>query len=142
MDMPTENSFTIEQYLRGKVRNISVTDDALLTILADASLKAGTITSGAEVSALSEKQVDLATAFLYVWIAGSPTTSEKVSDKDGDWSHSEGGEQMSANVLNRFLRMANDIFEKYGLDKVGSNAWGMVGYGFHNIRHYGGTRKR
>ena len=140
--MPTENSLTIEQYLRGKVRNINVTDDALLTILADASKKAGAITSGAEVSTLSEKQLDLATAFLYVWIAGSPTMSEKLSDKDGDWSHSEGGEQMSANVLNRFLRMANDIFEKYGFDKIGSNAWGMGGYGFATLLPYGGTRKR
>lgn len=140
--MPTENSFTIEQYLRGKVRNILVTDDALKTILADASVKAGTIEAGTEVSTLSEKQLDLSTAFLYVWIAGSPTMSEKRSDKDGDWSHAEGGEQMSANVLNRFLRMANDIFAKYGLDNIGNNAWGMVGHGFHNIRHYGGTRKR
>ena len=140
--MPNETSYTIEQYLRGKVRNISVTDDALLSILADAGKKAGAIDSGAEFSALTEKQADLATAFLYVWVAGSPTMSQKISDKDGDWSHSEGGEQLSAHVLNRYLRMANDIFAKYGLDAVGGNAWGMVGHGFHNIRHYGGNRKR
>lgn len=127
--MPT-STFTIEQYLKGKVRNIPVTDDALLTILTDAG-----ITPGSEATELTEKQRDLATAYLYVWIAGSPTMSQKVADSDGDWSHSEGGEQMSANVLNRFLRMANQIFEKYGMTKVGGNSWGMVGYGFHNIRN-------
>lgn len=140
--MPME-TFTIEQYLKGKVRNVKVTDDALPTILVDAGKKAGKpIEAGADVSTLTEKQLDLATAYLYVWIAGSPTMSEKVSDKDGDWSHSEGGEQMSANVLNRFLRMANDIFEKYEIPKVGSNSWDMVGNGFHNIRYSGGVRRR
>ncbi len=140
--MPTENSFTIEQYLKGKVRNLNVTDDALKTILADASAKAGAIGYGTDISELSEKQLDVATAFLYVWIAGSPTVSEKRSDNDGDWSHSEGGEQMSANILNRFLRLANDIFTKYGLETIGSNSWKMEGHGFHNVRNYGGIRKR
>lgn len=129
--------FTIEQYLKGKVRNISVTDDALQSILTDAGVKAGS-----DATTLSVREREIATAWLYVWIAGSPTMSEKVSDKDGDWSHSEGGEQMSANVLNRFLRMANDIFEKYALPKVGSNSWDMVGNGFHNIRYGGGRRTR
>ena len=139
--MPT-NAQSIEKYLQGKVR-VKVTDDALLTILVDAGNSAGAkIEAGADVDTLSAKQLELATAYLYVWVASSPTMTEKVADSDGDWSHSEGGEQMSANVLNRFLRMANDIFAKYGLDTIGNNAWGMVGHGFHNIRHYGGTRKR
>lgn len=129
--------FTIEQYLKGKVRNINVTDDALQAILTDAG-----VTAGSDATTLSVKEREIATAWLYVWIAGSPTMSEKVSDSDGDWSHSEGGEQMSANVLNRFLRMANDIFEKYELPKVGSNSWDMVGNGFHNIRYGGGRRTR
>lgn len=138
--MPTQ-IITIEQYLKGKVRNMTVTDDALITILTDAGKKTGgKIDADADVDSLSEMQLDLATAYLYVWIAGSPTMSEKVSDKDGDWSHSEGGEQMSANVLNRFLRMANEIFDKYAMPKVGSNAWDMVGNGFHNIRNGYGRR--
>ncbi len=134
--MQTE-TYTIEQYLKGKVRNIKVTDDALLSILTDAGVE-----SGADATKLSVKERELACAWLYVWVAGSPTMSQKVSDSDGDWSHSEGGEQMSANVLNRFLRMANDIFEKYALPKVGSNSWDMVGNGFHNIRYSGGRRTR
>ena len=131
----TTNAQSIEKYLQGKVR-VKVTDDALLTILVDAGNSAGAkIEAGADVDTLSAKQLELATAYLYVWVASSPTMTEKVADSDGDWSHSEGGEQMSANALNRFLRMANQIFEKYGLNKVGGNSWGMVGYGFRNIRN-------
>ena len=89
---------------------------------------------------LTEKQRDLTLAGIYVWAATSPSTSARVRDEDGDWSHSEGGEQMSANVLNRFLRMANEIFDKYAMPKVGSNAWDMVGNGFHNIRNGYGRR--
>ena len=47
--MPME-TFTIEQYLKGKVRNVKVTDDALPTILVDAGKKAGAkIEAGADV---------------------------------------------------------------------------------------------
>ena len=129
--MPT--SYTIEQYLKGKVRNITVPDEALLSILAENEIE-----SGAAYGELTQKQRDLALAGLYVWVAMSPTTSQKVSDKDADWEHSEGGETMWANVLNRFLRMANEIYDKYKMPLVGNNRWGMVGRGFHDIRNYGG----
>lgn len=129
--MPTV--FTIEQYLKGKVRNINVPDEALLSILAE-----NDIDCCAAYADLTQKQRDLALAGLYVWVALSPTTSQKVSDKDADWEHSEGGETMSANVLNRFLRMANEIYAKYQIPTVGENKWGFVGRGFHNIHSNGG----
>lgn len=129
--MPT--FYTIEQYLKGKVRNITVPDEALLSILAENDIE-----EGAAYGELAQKQRDLALAGLYVWVALSPTTSQKVSDKDADWEHSEGGETMSANVLNRFLRMANEIYAKYQIPTVGENKWGVVGRGFHNIRSNGG----
>lgn len=129
--MPTACNYTIETYLRGKVRNIEVTDDALQSILAELE-----IDDGAEYARLSQKQKDLALAGLYAWICTSPTQSSKVSDEDGDWSHSEGGEQMSATSLNRYMRMANDIYKKYGLPLLGSNKWGFKGSGFRKIRRY------
>ena len=79
--MPT--FYTIEQYLKGKVRNITVPDEALLSILAENDIE-----EGAAYGGLAQKQRDLALAGLYVWVAMSPTTSQKVSDKDADW---EGG---------------------------------------------------
>lgn len=127
--MPTACNYTIETYLKGKVRNIEVTDEALQSILAELE-----ISDGAEYSSLSQKQKDLALAGLYAWIYTSPTQSSKVSDEDGDWSHSEGGEQMSATSLNRYLRMANNIYKKYDMPLLGSNRWGFKGTGFRKIR--------
>ena len=129
--MPTACNYTIETYLRGKVRNIEVTDDALQSILAELE-----IADGSEYSSLSQKQKDLALAGLYAWIWTSPTQSSKVSDEDGDWSHSEGGEQMSASSLNRYMRMANEIYKKYDMPLLGSNRWGFKGTGFRKIRRY------
>lgn len=129
--MPTACNYTIETYLRGKVRNIEVTDDALQSILAELE-----IADGSEYSSLSQKQKDLALAGLYAWIWTSPTQSSKISDEDGDWSHSEGGEQMSASSLNRYMRMANNIYKKYDMPLLGSNRWGFKGTGFRKIRRY------
>lgn len=129
--MPTACNYTIETYLRGKVRNIEVTDDALQSILAELE-----IADGSEYASLSQKQKDLALAGLYAWIWTSPTQSAKVSDEDGDWSHSEGGEQMSASSLNRYMRMANNIYKKYDMPLLGSNRWGFKGTGFRKIRRY------
>lgn len=129
--MPAACNYTIETYLRGKVRNIEVTDDALQSILADLEIDDGT-----EYASLSQKQKDLALAGLYAWIWTSPTQSAKVSDEDGDWSHSEGGEQMSASSLNRYMRMANEIYKKYDMPLLGINQWGFKGTGFHKIRRY------
>jgi hypothetical protein len=129
--MPAACNYTIETYLRGKVRNIEVTDEALQSILADLEIDDGT-----EYASLSQKQKDLALAGLYAWICTSPTQSSKISDEDGDWSHSEGGEQMSASSLNRYMRMANEIYKKYDMPLLGSNRWGFKGTGFHKIRRY------
>ncbi|KGF50445.1 hypothetical protein [Prevotella disiens] len=133
--MPTE--FTIEQYLRGSVRNIDVPDNTLLAILAKVGVKPDT-----PFSELSEKESDLSLAGLYIWLASSPTSSKKVSDKDAHWEHSEGGETMSAHALNRYLRMANDIYAKYNMPTVGNNKWGMIGRGIHNIRHDSNYKER
>ena len=129
-----QESYTIEDYLRGVV-NVSISDTALKSIC-----KRLKITPGSEYDSLSEKQVDLSTAWLYVWLSGSPTTSSKISDKDGDWSHSEGGETMSANVLKGYLKMANELFAKWDEPAVGKDKWGMSCGGLHDIRNYGGGR--
>lgn len=134
--MPTD-VYTIEQYLKGKVRNIDVPDEALLSILAENGIE-----SKSAYADLAQKQRDLALAGLYVWVAMSPTTSQKVTDKDANWEHSEGGETMSANVLNRFLRMANEIYAKYEMPTMGTNKWGFVGRGLHNIHRSGNYRER
>ena len=125
------NQYTISDYLKGKVRNISIPDETLLSICADADVSKDTLYSGA-----TKKQKDLALAWLYVWIAGSPTQSGGHTEEDADWKSSENGERMSAKVLDNYLAMANRLFEKYGLETVSPHKWGFVGRGFRNIRKH------
>lgn len=152
-----EESLTISQYLSGTVRNINVPDLAVKTMIMNAGC--GTVTyekevidpdtgeshkevvteqvnPNTDVTLLSDKERELCQAWLYVWVAGSPTQSGGYTEEDADWRSSENGERMSASVLKNYLAMANKIFEKYGLDTISTNKWGFVGSGFHNIRKY------
>lgn len=126
-----DTSFTIEKYLKGKVRNITIPDNALQSICADAD-----VDPLLDYEEATERQRDLALAWLFVWIAGSPTQSGGFTEEDADWKSSENGERMSAGVLKNYLGMANKIFEKYGLETISTNRWGFVGRGFHNIRKH------
>lgn len=132
--------FTVGRYLKSLVRNISIDDDTLTGILIRRGLDKDTPLEA--VTEEKTKNLELSQADVYAWVALSPTTSKQVKDADGDWSHEEGGETMSALVLNRFLRMANDIYAKYEEPKVGDNSWGMSGSGFHDVRNYGGLRDK
>lgn len=124
---------TLETYLRGKVRNIEITDDAMMSALVDAQAEPGMAAMDA-----TDKQKDLALASIFIWIAGSPTRSQSIKDADGRWSHEEGGEQMSALAANRYLAMANELRKKWGLTAVANSQWGFKGSGFHDVRNYGG----
>lgn len=123
--------FTIKDYLEGKVRNITIPDKALLSICADAEVNPSTPYAEA-----TERQKDLSLAWLYAWVAGSPTQSGGWSEEDADWRKTENGERMSASVLKQYLAMANKIFEKYDLPVIGEESWGFVGRGIRNPRRY------
>lgn len=121
--------YTVGDYIRGKVRGITVPDEALLSICADAGTDPCMLMSDA-----TERERDLSSAWLYLWIAGGPSQRGSVRDADADWEHSEGGERMSADTIRRYLSMANDIFSKYDLPEVGGERWGFVGHGLRNPR--------
>lgn len=140
-------TLTIGQYIQGKFRNITVTEEALVSALTEAGATTvmvesqgelgETIISNIPVSAdtllsqLTEKQRDLALAGVYVWAATSTSTSSRVSDSDGDWSHSEGGERLTEADKNHFLRLAKALYAKWGLELAGSSGlWGFRGTGF------------
>ena len=128
---------TIEQYLSGKVRNITVPDNAISTIIMDSGITSvESPDKDTDISLLSLRERELCLAWLYVWIAGSPTQSGGWSEEDADWKQSENGERMSAGVLKQYLAMANDIFSKYDLPNVGGEKWGFVGRGIRNPRRY------
>ena len=125
-----QGRYTIRRYLNGKVRNITLPDDAFLSICADAGIE-----SSAEYTDTTQKQRDLAVAYFYVWICSPVTQTSGITEEDADWKHTNGGEHMSAKLLEKYLDMANDIFAKYGLPLVGEEQWGFVGRGIRNPRN-------
>lgn len=129
------DTLTIQRYLGGKVRNINIPDDAIATIIMDAGITSvESPDKDTDINQLSLRERELCLAWLYVWIAGSPTQSGGWTEEDADWKQSENGERMSASVLKQYLAMANDIFDKYDLPLVGGDEWGFVGRGIRNPR--------
>ncbi len=132
----TENQIiTAEEYVKTLSPNAAVSESAVKGILIDAGIDAGT-----PATELTEKQKDLALAYLLIRIAFNPIMSQKVTDKDGDWEHYEGSEQWSRSQLMQFLILARDLLAKWGITdaRIESLApkWGMKGSGFRKIRRY------
>lgn len=132
----TENQIiTAEEYIKSISPSANISESTVKGILIDASIDAGT-----PATELTEKQKDLALAYLLIRIAFNPIMSQKVTDKDGDWEHSEGSEQWSRSQLLQYLILARDLLAKWGITdaRVESLApkWGMKGTGFHKIRKY------
>jgi hypothetical protein len=131
-----QNQFiTAEEYIQTLSPNAGISESTVKGILADAG-----IMEGIPATELTEKQKDLALAYLLIRIAFNPLMSRKVTDKDGDWEHSEGSEQWSRSQLMQFLILARDLLKKWGITdaRVETLApkWGMKGSGFHKIRRY------
>lgn len=131
----TENQInvTAEEYIQSISPNANVSESTVKGILIDAGIEAGT-----PATELTEKQKDLALAYLLIRIAFNPIQSQRVTDKDGDWEHSEGSEQWSRSQLLQFLVLARDLLSKWGITdaRIESLApkWGMKGTGFRKIR--------
>lgn len=125
--------YSVEQYLRGIVPNAQLSEDAVSGILIDACIEPKT-----PAKDLTERQHDLALAYLYIRIASNPLTSQRVTDKDGDWEHSEGSEQWSRSQLQQFLILARNLLAKWGVDDPILDSllpkWGFRGTGFRYIR--------
>lgn len=126
---------TISKYLKGVVRGIIPSDEAIQCICADAEVEAEM-----DYTAATKKQKDLSLAYLYKWIASPVIRTGGYSEEDADWKSSENGEQFSAKMLEKYIDMANDIFEEYDLPLIGDEYWGFVGRGFSNPRKKNSNR--
>ncbi len=126
---------TAEEYIQSISPNANVSESTVKGILIDAGIDAGT-----PATELTEKQKDLALAYLLIRIAFNPIMSQRVTDRDGDWEHSEGSEQWSRSQLLQFLILARDLLAKWDITdaRIESLApkWGMKGTGFRKIRRY------
>lgn len=114
MDLP------IEQYLRGTV-GFEIPDLAINTILTKRQIDAGTM-----VSMLSEKQLDLCTADLYMYCASTPSVKGVNIDAHGSWKHQEGGWESSAFDKRNLRNMANDLYAKWGETEIQKSAFRLV----------------
>ena len=137
MPETTENQpfITAEAYIESLIANAAVSESAVKGILIDAGIEPGT-----PASSLTERQKDLALAYLLIRIAFNPIQSSSVSDRDGDWEHSEGSEQWSKSQLMQFLILARELLAKWGIvdPRIENVApkWGFKGTGFRKIRRY------
>lgn len=73
-----------------------------------------------DILLLDEKMRELATADLYVYLASSPSSFTGTVEKDFYWEHREGSYAMLQADRNFFLRLANEIYTKYGESKRGT----------------------
>lgn len=128
-----DETYTIKDYLQGKARSFEIPAKTLQAICADADIA----DIGFPLDELTKRQKDLALAYTYLWLANGPVSTAKWSEKDGDWSQSGGGEQLTAEQIRTYLRMANAIFKEYDLPTVGFNSYKVRGGGFRNVRDYG-----
>ena len=130
---------TAEDYIRSLAPNASVSELTMQGVLKDAGISEGTT-----ADQLTEKQADLGLAYLLIRLAMNPIQSQRVTDKDGDWEHSEGSETWSKSQLQQFLILARDLLAKWGVtdQRVNSLAtkWGMRGTGFRYVRRKPGMR--
>jgi len=96
---------TIEQYLIGKV-DFNLGSNTIAAILFDRSIAEGT-----NVNSVPERQRELATADVYMFLATSSTSSSSEYESDGGWqSH-----KSNKNVYDRsaFLAKAKEIYDKW-----------------------------
>lgn len=126
---------TAEEYIKSISPNANVSESTVKGILIDAGIDAGT-----PATELTEKQKDLSLAYLLIRFSFNPLMSQRVTDKDGDWEHTEGSEQWSRSQLMQFLILARDLLAKWGITDARIESivpkWGMKGSGFHKIRRY------
>lgn len=98
---------TIRDYLQGL--SVLLTDEALRTVLMKRHLSPRAL-----VSDLSERELDLAEAEAYLWLSNLPEGGSTTKDTDGSWSHSEGGQKISKDNIERWYRRYADLRQKWG----------------------------
>ena len=96
---------TIEQYLSGKV-DFNLEENTIAAILYDRD-----IPEGIDIDLVSRRQRDLALADLYVYVAGSSTSSSGEYESDGGWQR----QRSAKNAYNRngLLALAKQLYAKW-----------------------------
>lgn len=105
------STLTIEDYLSAKTSGYMLSDDVISAILADREIDEGTL-----VADMERKDVDLALADAYMQcVLTAMSSSGTVEDADGNWSHKEGGYEISSSDRSRLVAMAKALYAKWGV---------------------------
>lgn len=130
--MATENR-TVIDYINGFFPGVTVTD----TIIANILFKTG-VDAEASQWDLDERQRDLIYAYLILYLTPGSGTSQRVTDRDGDWEHSESTSAWTYSDRSNLLRLARALLKKWGIEDeladVAGGKWGFRGTGFRKIR--------
>lgn len=131
-----ENSHTALDYIKGLFPGVVISD----AIISNIVFKTG-IDVDVPDDELTEKQRDLAYAYLILFLLPGMGSSQSVTDRDGDWEHSEKSSSWSYADRSQFLRVARALLAKWGIEDELADAaggkWGFKGTGFTKIRRYG-----
>jgi hypothetical protein len=137
--METNSRQTAIDYINGLFPNVGISESIITNIL----FKTG-IDPDTQVYDLTEKERDLAYAYLILFLMPGSGSSRSVTDRDGDWEHSEKVSSWTYADRAGLWRIAKALLEKWGIEDELLNAsspqWGFKGTGFHKIRRYGRRR--
>lgn len=137
--MATNSQQTAIDYINGLFPNVGISESIIANIL----FKTG-IDPDISAYDLTEKQRDLAYAYLILFLMPGSGSSRSVTDRDGDWEHSEKVSSWTYADRAGLWRIAKALFEKWGVEDelldASSPQWGFKGTGFRKIRNYGRRR--
>lgn len=103
------STLTIEDYLSAKTSGYMLSDDTILAVLADRDIDEGTL-----IADMERRDIDLALADAYLQcVLASSSASGTVEDADGNWSHKEGGYEISSTDRSRLIAMAKALYAKW-----------------------------
>ncbi|MBQ0113668.1 MAG: hypothetical protein KBT03_11100 [Bacteroidales bacterium] len=102
-------TFTVLEYLHGKVADFTVSENAIISVMADRGIDP--CESFADVET-KEKMLCYADLLRYIYL--SPNMTKSYSQTNGNWSQKEGATQLSIEDKKKILAEMRRLYAKYG----------------------------
>ena len=112
------STYTIEEYLRGKLR-FTLSDESIASVLFDRGIDSGTA-----ASAVSQRLRELCWADLIMLCAYGPSSGTGEYNSDGGWVHQDGTQNVSD--PDDLLSLARAIYHKWGDDAAEDGTTGGI----------------
>lgn len=132
-----EHIYTIQQYLKGKVADYTISDNVIESVLFDREIEKDLPAAEVEIKF---KRLCYADLLKYIYL--QPTTTKSYSVANGTWSQKEGATTLSESDRKRLLGIIRRIYGMYDepLDiPIEGSSIRMVS---HGMRTWGQFRRR